>query len=370
MNFDTPLAVPTPEKGPKHLSLPEVKVQIAKFVTGQEIPGSEKIVGDPERVDHYEIATLDEKGGGALYTYRADAKIGNAVIDVAYSAGDPAQNDWIPGGSNLSKYDCATQIWTDINVNITAPELLPHRTEALPGELVKYPEMSKPEDDASEEEKKKYFENIFVRATIKSTRALFEMTRREVAPSEELLEMIYSSLVALNKAQAAERELGPWNADGELTEDEFLEFMRQFDALPKPAGTVITKRTIKENANKRFEDEPAEQGIEKLEKLFDTAEKILGITDVAELEQREIDMLPIALERRALAKHFADRTMNGILRLNQSYEPYASIKNWNPKGKLTGENGEEKFKALVRRREILIKAIGSWNVKMGGISHS
>jgi len=370
MNFDTPLAVPTPEKeqGPKLLSLKEIKVQIARFATHPEISGSEEIIGDSENPYLYQIATLDEKGIGGLYTYRADVDTGDATMEVSYWRGDPANREWdakLGGGSNLSKYDRAANTWTDVKIDVIDPELLPLRTEARPDDEKKHPERAEPAADAPEAEKQKYFESVFCRASIKSTRVLIGMAQGKGTSDIELLEMIYSSLMDLNKSRSQDDPLAQWNADGNLTQEEFIELRSQYNALPQPLDTIITKQSIRQNQDRKFEDEPKEAGIERLNELFDTAEKILGTIDTEELEARERKSLELALERRNLAKAFADRTMNELLRLNQSYEPFASIKTWNPQGKLR----EDEFNTLISHRNRLVKAIGSWNAKTGGIRH-
>jgi len=337
MNFDTPTS--TAEKEPRFPSLEEIKMQIAGFITDPEIVGSEKISDDTENPTSYEVATMDEAGRVALYSYTTDVRTGIATLYVSYWKGHPDNGQWLPGGTDLASYEKAASRWTipgnavsnfDPDTDVTSKQI----------------ELPKPPENASEAEKKVYFERIFHQANIRATRTLIDMAGREKTPREDTLEMIYSSLMTIDRPQS---------------QDEFLELTAQFNALSRPDGIIISSGSIRSNRENRLEGRSKEEGLKELTRLFEAAEKILGTTDVQELEAKERDSLEFALTRRALAKPFADRTLNEILRLNQS----DSIKVRNPNGHLE----EHEFIALNRRRNILMNAVGSWNALIGGIRH-
>lgn len=201
-----------------------------------------------------------------------------------------------------------------------------------------------------EAEKPEHFALIFDRANIASAQALIDMARHEKEPREDLLEMIHSVLAVIDKPGL---------------QNKFADLTRQYHELPKPDGVVVSNASIKLNRERKKEGGSKENIIKEISRLFETAEKILGTTDVDELVARERNSLELALARRAIAKPFADRTTEELLALNQSYEPYPSLKDWNPAGMLE----KFEFNALSRRRKILMNAIGSWNINSGGIRH-
>ncbi|OGP10123.1 MAG: hypothetical protein A2048_10910 [Deltaproteobacteria bacterium GWA2_45_12] len=349
MNHDIPQipTPPRPEQEPRFPSLEEIKTQLARFMIHPEIIGSERISGDHRNPRSYEVATMDDSGKVALYAYVADTSTGSATVYVSFWKGDPSHHQWL-GGTSLSSYKQATQTWSDTSSAFDANLSQAHKGASPYGE--KQLELPKPPDDAPQAEKQKYFARIFDQANVRSTQALIDMARHEKTPREDLLEMIYSSFAAIAKPHL---------------QVEFTELARQYLELPKPDGVIISIDSIKFNRESRKEGRPKEEIIKELSRLFDTAEKILGTMDVQELEASEHSSLEQALTRRALAKPFADRTTEELLALNQSYEPYPSLKSWNPAGRLE----EYEFNALNRRRNILMNAIGSWNINSGGIRH-
>ncbi len=348
MDFDIPRTTPDQEKQKPFPSLEDIKTEIARFIVHPEIIGSERISGNPENPDMYEVATMDESGSVALFQYVADIGEGTATIYVSHWKGHPDNLQWL-GGTNLSGYQKESNAWTNPKDETINPEHFRHSIQT-PADNQRQLELPKPPDDASEAEKKRYFERIFDQASVKAARALIDMARQNKAPQEDLLEMIYAALATINKPQL---------------EDEFRELNRQFENLPRPAGVNITSESIKANRESKRDGRSKEKSIEELSRLFDTAEKILGTTDIAELEARERDSLELALIRRGFAKPFADRTLEELLALNQSYEPYPSVKEWNPAGKLE----KYEFDALSLRRTKIVNAVGSWNIRVGGIRH-
>jgi hypothetical protein len=116
MSFEAPTTDPTPEKGPKFLSLAEITAKIEAHV-GQENLKVQRTLEDANGVYLHEVVTVDDAGDASVYSYRrvgnfSETKTSNTVLDVAYYQGS-VEDDICIGGTSLSNYDETTGLWTD-----------------------------------------------------------------------------------------------------------------------------------------------------------------------------------------------------------------------------------------------------------------
>lgn len=142
MNFDiVPTFTPVIERGPRFLSLEEIKAKIEALIPKKKqgveltleedgtvvdrdknLPTKERsetlrTLEDKDGVYLYEAVFIDETGDVSLYSYRragnyAELRAANTVIDVAYYMG-AIEEDVCVGGKTLSDYDETTGKWTD-----------------------------------------------------------------------------------------------------------------------------------------------------------------------------------------------------------------------------------------------------------------
>lgn len=381
---------PRPEQEPRFPTLEEIRQKIRKLALGQEVPESEESRGDEKGVYLYKVVTRDVKGDESLYSYKRagsypEMSTAATSIEVSYCKGPYNDGKGIcSGGENLSSYDIRTGTWRDVPLNATIARRIadqPLAELSLPKNMdVLFKEESAKaasenaakgkatavvingiESNPDPERVKKHFESLMNRALIRSVYILFDLAQRKGARNEEILEMIYTSMIVLNKPDPQANPLELWNPKGDLAEPQFNAFRVQMNSLSAAIGVTVTRESIRRRQQEIDRDTPVSERIEKLRALFETTEVLLGTTDITVLERREGQDMEGALEKRVLAKPFADRTTTELVKLNKS----SSLKDWNKDGNLT----EEQFNALTRRRKILMNAVGSLVPNEGKIRH-
>lgn len=115
MSIEDP--TPNAEQGPKFLSAEEVEAQMAKFITGPEVPGSKGGWGNPPEFS--EIVTTDETGTNFFQiSYQMDAKkTGDAIIWVIHwQRGSDGSREWVRGNIR-ARYSGTTGQWSDADID-------------------------------------------------------------------------------------------------------------------------------------------------------------------------------------------------------------------------------------------------------------
>jgi hypothetical protein len=344
MNPDMPS--PIAEREPHFPSLEEIQSEMRRLMGRSDYKEGHK-AEDEVGIKLYEVSIVGEDGVTCLYTYRkADGKHAQVTrIEVAYCNGSPNDNDFLPGGYNVSVYDEVAGRWTDTE---TEKEPLPAPIET--------PHTNAPETEMTKEK----FEGLLKEANVQSVYTLFDIARAQEERCQKTLEMIYTQLLVLNISNSSaskQYRLDTWDPKGKLTEAQFTAFTTQFRELSGIAGAEITKESIKKDLTEIREDIPAQERVRDVIELFDTAESLLETTDIPTLEARERENMGLALTKRATAKAFADRVTTELIKLNRSFGPPATFDDWNPSADLA----EDQFKELKRRRKILANAVGSLN---------
>ena len=138
----TEIFTPITEKGPRPLSLDEIKTKITALIPkknqdpvltleedgmvvdkDRNLPTKERLetlrtLEDKDGIYLHEVVFIDETGDTTLYSYRragdyAELRAANTVIDAAYYMG-AMKDDICIGGDTLSNYDESTGQWTDV----------------------------------------------------------------------------------------------------------------------------------------------------------------------------------------------------------------------------------------------------------------
>ncbi|MGB3073015.1 MAG: hypothetical protein WBB68_02020 [Candidatus Moraniibacteriota bacterium] len=300
MNYDIPSQAPTPEKGPRFLTLQEIQEQLRvrlEKLTKQESLREVRVQKDEQGgVLLYEVAVTGLDGNDALYTYRrvGDRSL-STNIEVTYYAGaflDDPNEDRCVGGATFSTYDEATGKWTDQWTDEEVQETLSstaHRTAPV----------------------------------------IIEGSAVEVAPegAKRLTFVPADSESAGHTAEEA-KERTTLSTGGELAE------------FPEGEGLIERIRTPE---------------LRQLYAAFDQAEAILGTVDVATFIYKEVEDIHEAMRLRSLAKPFLEKTIYPeLIRLNKSGSLSEPLSQWNPEGDLT----EDEFDELSLRRKKLSNVIG------------
>lgn len=348
MDFDM---IPTPnaEREPHFPTLEEIQLEMQRLINRSDYKEGRK-AEDEGDIKLYEVTVVGEDGITCLYTYRkADGKHAQVTrIEVAYCNGSPDDNDFLPGGYNVSVYDEIAGRWTDTEIKKEPSSAPLTPTETVHADI-KETEMTKEK-----------FEGLLKEANVQSVYTLFDIARTQGERCQKTLEMIYTQLLVLNISNSSaskQYRLDTWDPNGKLTEAQFTAFTTQFRELSGIAGAEITKESIKKDLTEIHEEIPAQERIRSVIELFDTAEALLETTDIPTLEARERENMGLALTRRAAAKAFADRVTTELIKLNRSFGPPATFDDWNSNADLT----EDQFNELKRRRKILANAVGSLN---------
>lgn len=335
-------------------NLEEVSRKLQKLC-GRENPPVIRTVEDAKGLSLHEVVVTDAAGDDTIYTYRrAGDKADTTDITLTSFIGKHTDNVCV-GGENLSTYDQARGVWNDVpkNKTVEAPPVTQTATETLLE--------VKPAANETEMTKEK-FEGLLKEANIKSVYSLFDIARTEGKQCFETLEMIYTQLLALNISNSSASQqyrLNTWDPKGKLTEAQFTAFTTQFHELSHVAGATITKESIKQRQTEIREGIPVQERIQEIVTLFGKAEALLETTDIPTLETREKEDMGLALEKRAVAKPFADKTTTELIKLNRSFGPPASATIWNPAGELN----QDQFNTLSLRRKMLMNAVGSLNAQ-------
>ncbi|MBP9728151.1 MAG: hypothetical protein KBD27_02110 [Candidatus Moranbacteria bacterium] len=345
------LEIPTQsaEQGPRFPTLEEIQLEMQRLINRSDYKEGRK-VEDESGIRLHEVTVVGEDGITCLYTYRkADGgRVPITGIDVAYCNGSPDDNDFLPGGYNVSAYDEITGRWTDTEIKKE-----PSSAPLAPAEAVHV--------DANETEMtKEKFEGLLKEANVQSVYTLFDIARTQGNQCQMTLEMIYTQLLVLNISNSSaskQYRLDTWDSKGKLTEAQFTAFTTQFRELSGIAGAEITKESIKNGLTEIHEEIPAQERVHRVIELFDTAEALLETTDIPTLEARERESMGLALTKRAAAKAFADRITSELIKLNRTFGPPATLDDWNPAGDIP----KDQFNELSRRRKILANAVGSLN---------
>lgn len=340
--------IPTPnaEREPHFPTLEEIQSKLQELM-GRSDYKKEREAEDEGGIKLYEVTIVGEDGVTSLYSYRkADGvRVPTTIIEVAYCNGSPDDNDFLPGGYNVSVYDEVTGRWTDTET----------KKEPLPA-LIETPHANTPETKMTKEK----FEGLLREANVQSVYTLFDIARTQGDRCQMTLEMIYTQLLVLNISNSSaskQYRLDTWDPKGKLTEAQFTAFTTQFRELSSVAGAEISKESITRGLTEIHEEIPAQERIGSVIELFDTAESLLETTDIPTLEAKERENIGLALTKRAAAKAFAQRIDSELIKLNRSFGPPASFNDWNPTADLT----KDQFSELSRRRKILANAIGSLN---------
>lgn len=339
--------ISSPEKEPRLPSLEEIQ-KLMTVLLGEGKYKEERNIEKDNQVQIYEVSTVGEDGITAVYTYRkADGvKIMTTSIDVAYCNGSPDDNDWLPGGCTVLNYDPKHHEWSDATGG-TPPTIAEAFLAVLQERKDEQREAPLTNASETEEMTKEKFDGLIKEATIKSIYSLFDIARTEGDQCLDTLEMIYTQLLTLNisnSSASGQYRLDTWDPQGKLTEAQFTAFTTQFRELSQLAGVEITKESIKQRRTETSEAVPVAERVQKLLKFFHLAETHLETTDIPTLEAREQENIQWALEKRAVAKHFADSTLTELT-------------------KLEGNLPEEEFQKLVLHRKILMNAVGSINTQ-------
>ncbi len=254
MSFDQPREqVPTPEREPHFPTFENINEQL-KRLTGRDTFKEERRVNEGETVKLYEVSFVGEDGITCLYTYRkADGiKIPETGIDVAYCNGSPDDNDFLPGGYNVSRYDPLTAEWSDTVViqKTGAPES-PAPAEMRPEQaLIKNDAVSIP-DSASVQEVSNALLDKERLASLQEHLDAAEAAYSNIDPNETnpdivkearaivspLIAKILDMLVVLNKSESQLKNNIHWNPHGSLTEQQFSELDLRRKRISKIYGS-------------------------------------------------------------------------------------------------------------------------------------
>lgn len=251
MGIENP--TPAAEKEPRFPTLEKIDEQF-KRLTGRDDLKEERRITDGETIKLFEVSFVGEDGITCLYTYRkADGvRVPETGIDVAYCNGSPDDNDFLPGGYNVSSFDPLTEKWSDTIVAKKAESAeSPAQTEITPEQTQASINAIDFDETASVQE---VFETLLekeILASLQEHLDAAEAAYSDIDPDETnpdvvkearaivapLIAKILDKLIRLNKAESQQRNNIHWNPDSSLTEQQFNELDLRRKRISKIYGS-------------------------------------------------------------------------------------------------------------------------------------
>lgn len=244
----------TTEQEPRFLTLEDIRDKMNALLDTRT-SGFEK----PPRIKQHQDghATLVEyekknnDGSSSIFSYIASGpRCANTVINIVHFRGDPDAGDYI-SGEDLSHYDEATGIWTDMpryapkDAQTPLQEIVKKYAAPVQEETLRKVIMMPLTDKDEAAEVDRLFKEVSAEGKREAIRELFRLfddaesafgttDPTETDPSvvkeardatKPLLNKAYAELIRLNKSEdRLPNPLGEWNPSGDLTEE-------QYDAL-------------------------------------------------------------------------------------------------------------------------------------------